>query len=134
LSAEERKHRRARDGVRRRIRDRLKESFLKKIILVLACLVFAGAAFAEEDHECMMMAQQQKQMDAKLQGLVDTMNKATGPAKVDAMAAVINELIAQRTAMRDQMQEMMMHHMPSEGQEHSMEDCPMMKARPSKKS
>ena len=108
---------------------------MKKIVLVLVCLAFAAAAFAQADdhHDCTMMANQQ-QMDTKLQGLVDTMNKATGQAKVDAMAAVINELIAQRTAMRDEMHEMMMHHM-SEGQQgHSMENCPMMKSKPSKKS
>lgn len=113
---------------------------MKKIVLVVLCLAFASVAFAEEDHhECMMMASQQEQMDAKLQGLVDTMNKATGQAKIDAMAAVINELIAQRTAMRDEMHEMMMHHMgeaKGHSMEHSMEGCPMMKssAKPSKKS
>ena len=108
---------------------------MKKIVLVLMCLTFAGAAFAQaEDHDCAMMAKQQEQMDAKLQGLVDTMNKTTGQAKVDAMAAVINELIAQRTAMRDEMHEMMMHHMEEGQQGHSMENCPMMKSKPSKKS
>lgn len=107
---------------------------MKKMILVLACLAFASVAFAQhaEDHDCTMMAKQQAQMDAKLQSLVDTMNKATGQAKVDAMAAVITELVAQRNSMRSEMQEMMMHHM-QEGQSHSMEDCPMMK-KPSKKS
>jgi hypothetical protein len=106
---------------------------LKKIVLVLITLLFASVAFAAEDHECAMMAKQQGQQDAKLQALVDTMNKATGQAKVDAMAAVITELVAQRDAMRSEMHEMMMHHM-SEGQEHSMEDCPMMKSKPPKKS
>ena len=107
---------------------------MKKIILVLVCLVFASVAFAQhaEDHECTMMAKQQEQMDAKLQSLVDTMNKATGQAKVDAMAAVITELVAQRDSMRSEMHEMMMHHM-QEGQTHSMDSCPMMKSKPSKK-
>ena len=84
----------------------------------------------------MMMSGQQQAQDAKLHGLVDTMNKTTGQAKVDAMAAVINELIAQRTAMRGEMQEMMMHHtgaMKGQSEDHSMENCPMMK-KSSKKS
>ena len=111
---------------------------MKKIVLVVLCLAFATVAFAEEDHhECMMMAGQQEQQDTKLQGLVDTMNKATGQAKVDAMAAVINELIAQRTAMRDEMHEMMMHHMgggmKGQSRDHSMENCPMMKSSKSSK-
>lgn len=111
---------------------------MKKIVLLiasLAILAFTVAAFAQhgEDHDCAAMMKQQEQQDAKLQSLVDTMNKATGQAKVDAMAAVITELVAQRNAMRGEMHEMMMHHM-SGGQEHSMENCPMMKAKPSKKS
>lgn len=116
----------------------MKEIALKKIVLVVLCLAFATVAFAQkaEEHDCMMMANQQQQQDTKLQGLVDTMNKATGQAKVDAMAAVINELIAQRTAMRDEMHEMMMHHMgemKGQSMDHSMENCPMMK-KSSKKS
>ena len=70
-----------------------------------------------------MMAKQQTQMDAKLQSLVDTMNKATGQAKVDAMAAVITELVSQRNAMKSEMHEM-----------HGQENCPMMKSKPPKKS
>ena len=42
-------------------------------------------------------------MDAKLQQLVDRMNSLQGAAKVDAMAAVLTELTAQRTIMRNMM-------------------------------
>ncbi len=50
-------------------------------------------------------------LDAKLDSLVATMNSATGTQKVDAMAAVINELAAQRKAK-------------------SMFHCPMHSAQP----
>ena len=38
------------------------------------------------------------------------MNRATGNQKVAAMAAVINELVAQRSAMRKHMHQMMQSH------------------------
>jgi hypothetical protein len=46
-------------------------------------------------------------LDRRLDSLVDRMNRAVGNQKVAAMAAVINELVAQRKAMRGRMQEMM---------------------------
>lgn len=46
-------------------------------------------------------------LDRRLDSLVDRMNRAGGDQKVAAMAAVINELVAQRKAMRSHMQEMM---------------------------
>ena len=45
--------------------------------------------------------------DARLDGLVSTMNKTTGSRKVQAMAAVINELVAQRKTMRTHARQMM---------------------------
>jgi len=45
--------------------------------------------------------------DARLDRMVSTMNKATGSSKVQAMAAVINEMVAQRKQMRGQMRVMM---------------------------
>jgi hypothetical protein len=84
------------------------------------------------------MQKHMAEMDAKLQTLVDDMNKATGSKKVDRMAAVINELVSQRAMMRKQMAEMqpkmmqhMMEHMKSgmmKGMADSMSGCPMMKA------
>ena len=75
-------------------------------------------------------------LDAKLDSLVAAMNAAKGNKKVDATAAVINEMAAQRKAMRDHMMAMgpqMMQHMMQhgrvgmmEGMTKSMSSCPMM--------
>jgi hypothetical protein len=45
--------------------------------------------------------------DARLDSLVTAMNAAKGDRKVKAMAEVINELVAQRKAMREHMRTMM---------------------------
>lgn len=79
------------------------------------------------------MQKQMAEMDAKLQSLVDGMNNAKGSAKVDRMAAVLTELVAQRATMRKQMEEMqpkMMEHMMQHMQSGAMKEmaaCPMMK-------
>ncbi len=88
-----------------------------------------------QEHEAMQ--KHMAEMDSKLQGLVDDMNKAKGSAKVDKTAAVINELVAQRSMMAKQMMDMqpkmmehMMEHMKSgamKGMADSMSGCPMMK-------
>ncbi len=88
-----------------------------------------------QQHEAMQ--KHMAEMDAKLQGLVDEMNKAKGAAKSDKMAAVINELVAQRAMMQKQMMDMhpkmmehMMEHMKMgmmKGMADSMASCPMMK-------
>ena len=77
------------------------------------------------------------EMNAKLQTMVADMNKAKGSAKVDKTAAIITELVAQRTMMQKHMAEMqpkmmehMMKHMKSgmmKGMSDSMAGCPMMK-------
>jgi polyhydroxyalkanoate synthesis regulator phasin len=76
-----------------------------------------------------------KAMDERLATVVDAMNKAKGSAKVDRMAAVINEMVAQRKQMRDDMEAMMpqmMNHMMQHMQSgmmsgmKSMASCPMM--------
>lgn len=85
-----------------------------------------------------MMADQEKMMaemkaaDLRLDGLVAQMNTATGQPKVDATAAVVSEMIAQRKTMRDGMMKMqpgMMAHMAEHMQagKESMAMCPMMK-------
>lgn len=90
------------------------------------------------DCQAMMAARQKtmeemKAMDAKLDGLVQTMNSATGQAKTDATAAVVSELVAQRKTMRERMEKMqggMMQHMMEHmqmGGEKGMMGCPMMK-------
>jgi hypothetical protein len=77
-----------------------------------------------------------KAMDASLDQKVAAMNAATGQAKVDAMAAVINEMASQRkqmmakmTGMRDQMMAHMGEHMHSgsTAMRPPMMPCPMMK-------
>ncbi|MEO8190679.1 MAG: hypothetical protein ABI682_10080 [Acidobacteriota bacterium] len=87
-------------------------------------------------HHKEMMAKMDA-MDARLDGLVKSMDAAKGGKKVDATAAVVNELVAQRKEMRQQMMAMqpemmkhMMEHMRMgvmKGMEDSMSKCPMMK-------
>ena len=92
--------------------------------------------------EAMMAKKQEMQdklqaMDATLDKLVAEMNAAKDSKEPDAlekpMAAVINELVAQRKASRAMMMEMqpammahMVHHMEMHGAKGAME-CPMMK-------
>jgi hypothetical protein len=124
-------------------------------LLVAAVILVAPAAFAQHQHEqppaaapqaqdtamagmdCQAMMHEMhasgKAMDDRLQQLVAEMNRASGSARVDRMAAVINELVTQRTQMREQMMQMMprmmnhmMQHMQS-GMASSMMACPMMK-------
>ncbi len=78
-----------------------------------------------------------KAMDSSLDQKVAAMNGAKGNAKVDAMAAVINEMATHRTQMRARMSGMQDHtmahmgeHMTQSGSaaamKQSMADCPMM--------
>jgi Spy/CpxP family protein refolding chaperone len=88
-------------------------------------------------HHKEMMAKMDA-MDARIDDLVKSMNAAKGSKKPDAVAAVINELVAQRKQMREQMMAMqpeMMKHMMAhmrmgmmKGMEDAMAKCPMMKA------
>jgi hypothetical protein len=55
-----------------------------------------------------MMMSMMDSADARLDRLVSTMNKTTGSRKVQAMATVINELVAQRKTMRTHARQMMM--------------------------
>jgi len=76
-------------------------------------------------------------MDASLDKLVGEMNAAKASKEIDAlekpMAAVLNELVAQRKVLQSMMMEMqcpmmahMAHHMQMHGAKGAME-CPMMK-------
>ena len=88
-------------------------------------------------HHKEMMARMEA-MDARLDELVKKMNASTGSKKTDAVAGVVNELVAQRKQMREQMMAMhpeMMKHMMAhmrmgmmKGIEDSMSKCPMMKS------
>lgn len=102
----------------------------------------ASTMMAEREQ---MMAEM-KAMDQKLNDLVAKMKTARGTEKVDALAAVVTELVAQRASMRDRMTAMqgrmmghMMEHMMSmqggmmsrggqAGAGPSMANCPMMKS------
>ncbi len=98
-----------------------------------------GSMMAEDKA---MMAERQRMTDvmdandATLNRLVAQMNAADGTEKIDAIAAVIAELVAQEKRARHQMMSMgpemmqhMMAHMKSgtmSGMEKSMAMCPMM--------
>ena len=90
-----------------------------------------------------MMAEPDKVMaetkaaDVRIDGLVARMNAATGQPKIDATAAVVSEMVAQRKTMHDRrmkLQPAMMAHMMEHMQEgkDSMAMCPMMKVMKSK--
>jgi hypothetical protein len=64
----------------------------------------AGAADPMKMHARMM--EDQKAATARLDALVTAMNAATAPAKADAVAAVVNELVRQQQAMHARMDEM----------------------------
>jgi hypothetical protein len=101
-----------------------------------------------------MMAERQQMMNAmhamdqKLKDLVGKMDAASGSAKTDAIAAVVKELVAERTDMSSRMmmmdgrmmQHMMQHMMSMQGGMMSMmnrgtqagtmpslDNCPVMK-------
>ena len=76
------------------------------------------------------MMQKCKAMDAKLDELVAAMNAAKGQQKIDAMAALLNELVQQRKSMHKMMMNMqggMMSGMMHEGMsKESKKKCKMM--------
>jgi hypothetical protein len=96
-----------------------------------------GAGMPPACQEMMAMRQsmraEQATADAKLNDLVAKMNAASGEQKVDAIAAVVSEMVAQRQARHEKMAAM-------QGKmEAAMADCPMMRkgsgpAEPKKKS
>jgi hypothetical protein len=64
-------------------------------------------------HEQMMA--EMKAGDAKLDALVKDMNSATGGTKIDAVAAVVNELVRQHQAMHGRMGQMHQQMMGGRG-------------------
>jgi len=119
------------------------------VILFLFFLAFSTSSMAQQTKPEMMqsgmmskckemmemhqeMQTKMKQMDQKLSDLGQKMNQATGDQKIQAMEAVLNEMINQRNAMRAMMMSnhsMMMPHMGEHMQKgaSSMMECPMMK-------
>jgi hypothetical protein len=71
-----------------------------------------------------------RQADKELQQKVDAMNRAQGPAKVEAMASLLTQMVNQRSKMREQMQSMsddkMKHMMGHMGDGEAMKNCSMM--------
>jgi hypothetical protein len=67
------------------------------------------------------MRAQQATADAKLNDLVAKMNAASGAEKVDAIAAVVSTMVAQRQAQHEQMASM---HTKMQA---AMASCPMMR-------
>ena len=128
---------------------RLKK-FLSINVLALAALAVAAQQptqppmMGEKKMDESMMAHHKEMMatmetmDARLDELVKKMNAATRSRKADAVAAVVNELVAQRKQMREHMMTMqpammkhMMEHMQTgmmKGMADSMSGCPMMKS------
>ncbi len=126
----------------------MKHTSLRFLIVGVAIVMITAVALAQQPMQepmadCKaMMEKQQKMMadvsamDQKLDALVAEMNRASGSKRVDRMAAVLNELVGQRKAMRDGMMQMhsemmshMMQHMQSgmmKGMQ-EMSGCPMMK-------
>lgn len=91
-------------------------------IALLAILLLAGLTgrvYAQEDkmmggekmmeammaHHQEMMAQMERS-EAKIDSLVAAMNDATGNEKMDTMSALLEELVGQRKAMHEMMQQM----------------------------
>jgi hypothetical protein len=83
------------------------------------------------------MQKQMSEMDSKLNSLVEAMNTASGPDKLDKISAVVNELVAQHQAMHKNMAsmsgEMDCPMMKSASKQAAKMDCPMMNSA-SKKS
>jgi len=90
---------------------------------------------------CDDMATKQQQADMRLDRLITTMNESSGSTKVDAIAAVINELVTQRAehrmhmmhmdvAMKDHTIQHVMAAAPADMREKmkkGMDGCSMMK-------
>jgi outer membrane murein-binding lipoprotein Lpp len=84
-----------------------------------------AAVMPQACREAMAMRQSmradQASADAKLNDLVAKMNAASGTAKVDAIATVVSEMVAQRQALHEKMAAM---HAKMQA---AMADCPMMR-------
>jgi hypothetical protein len=75
------------------------------------------SAMPRRGHQQMMM--RMDSLNARLDSLVDRMNRTSGDQKVQAMAAVITELVSQRRMMQDRM-----HGMMERGSRMNMMDKP----------
>jgi len=100
------------DWLMARPTEALRREAIRRLALRVAC------------KEMMAMRQsmraEQASADAKLNDLVATMNAASGEKKVDAIAAVVSEMVAQRQARHEKMAAM---HGKMKA---AMASCPMM--------
>jgi len=95
----------------------------RNLIVTAAALLALGALGATAPARSQAPAAPQMSMmaqsaahDAEIAKLTEQMNHATGQAKVDAMAQLLNALVQDRAAMHEQMQMMQhMHEMMKEG-------------------
>ncbi len=85
---------------------------------LLAALFLVPAAWAQQPGDSMrrrpdagmtQMTMMRDSTDARLDSLVRAMNSTTGDRKVQAMANVINELVAERRMMHEHMRQMTEH-------------------------
>jgi hypothetical protein len=99
----------------------MKKTLLLILFLSIGFQVFADCGHMKAASDCKdmegckeMMANREammadmKAMDAKLDELVAAMNTASGEKKVDAMSALLSEMVSQRRKMQSMM--MGMHH------------------------
>lgn len=114
---------------------------MKRLILIGIVALSAPLAIAQTpahtEHspmsDCPMMKQHEgmkekdSATDAKLKSLLADMNRSTGAARIDAMAAIINTLVSERS-MGCAMQPASMKGASGHG---PMADCPMMKEKDS---
>ena len=94
----------------------MKQSIVVASLMLAATMALAPTVSAQQprdsmrprtDSAVMRMRQMRDSTDARLDSLVRAMNSTTGDRKVQAMASVINELVAERRMMHQHMREMM---------------------------
>jgi len=107
---------------------------LGAVALLLVLLLVPASLRAQErpamgEHDPAMIARhqammaEQEQTMARMDSLATAMNESTGDARVEAMAALLNEIVDQHRAMHEHMREMMMHRM-GEGHGTKMKETP----------
>jgi uncharacterized protein HemX len=78
--------------------------------LIALVLGAGGLAAQQPNQQAPRGMQMMDSMNTRLDSLVSRMNRASGNAKITAMAQVINELVAQRKTMHQHMRQMMQSH------------------------
>jgi hypothetical protein len=68
------------------------------LLVSLAGMTWAEQAAAPATPSCCQKMQERRERMATLEAKVKTMNVAQGPEKIEAIAAVVNELVTQRHA------------------------------------